>query len=99
MLGVDRAASLVEQALSRIAQDALALGARRIVVAGGETSGAVVSALGVTGIRIGLEVAPGVPVSVTSSGEPIALILKSGNFGAADFFADALTRFEGAQHE
>ena len=61
------------------------------VVAGGETSGAVTQALSVRRLAIGDEIAPGVPWTFsTSGGHPIALALKSGNFGAETFFADAL---------
>jgi 3-dehydrotetronate 4-kinase len=64
-------------------------GTRRLVVAGGETSGAVVSALGLEALAIGPEIDPGVPVLTTPDGS-LALALKSGNFGAEDFFAKAL---------
>jgi 3-dehydrotetronate 4-kinase len=70
-------------------------GVRRLVVAGGETSGAVVSALDLGALSIGPEIDPGVPVLVANSEKPLALALKSGNFGAPDFFAKALRRLEG----
>jgi uncharacterized protein YgbK (DUF1537 family) len=60
------------------------------VVAGGETSGAVVQALGVKGLQIGAQIDPGVPATVSIGPEPFALALKSGNFGAPDFFMKAL---------
>jgi uncharacterized protein YgbK (DUF1537 family) len=85
-LGIEAAASLVEGALSRIARDAVEAGARRVVVAGGETSGAVMNALGARLLRIGPEIDPGVPWTFTMGPTPIALALKSGNFGAPDFF-------------
>jgi uncharacterized protein YgbK (DUF1537 family) len=85
-IGTDRAATLVEVALSRIASQAVEAGARRIVVAGGETSGAVMNELGVRLLRIGPEIDPGVPWTATLDDKPIALALKSGNFGAPDFF-------------
>jgi uncharacterized protein YgbK (DUF1537 family) len=59
-------------------------------VAGGETSGAVVSALGVTALRIGPEIDPGVPWTETLGTRRLALALKSGNFGGDDFFTKAL---------
>jgi uncharacterized protein YgbK (DUF1537 family) len=59
------------------------------VVAGGETSGAVVEALGVHGLRIGRPIDPGVPWTTSLDPEPLALALKSGNFGAKDFFIRA----------
>ncbi|WDQ99306.1 four-carbon acid sugar kinase family protein [Devosia sp. J2-20] len=68
----------------------VANGVRRLVVAGGETSGAVASSLGLTDVEIGPEIAPGVPVLVAQGETPLALALKSGNFGTADFFARAL---------
>ena len=68
----------------------VAQGVRRLVVAGGDTSGAVVKALGVQALRIGAQIDPGVPWT-QSLGEPrLALALKSGNFGAVDFFGKAL---------
>ena len=89
-LGRDRAGELVEQAMATIAAGLVALGARKLVVAGGETAGAVVQALGVRAVRIGPEIDPGVPWT-QSLGEPrLALALKSGNFGGRDFFAKAL---------
>ncbi|MBS0124104.1 3-oxo-tetronate kinase [Thetidibacter halocola] len=92
-LGRDRAGQIVEQALAACAVAARDAGARRIVVAGGETSGAVTQALGVDRLDIGPEIAPGVPWTwCDSGGHRIALTLKSGNFGAPTFFSDALDR-------
>lgn len=91
-LGRERAGELVESAMAGIAKGLVDAGVRRLVVAGGETSGAVVNALGVEGLRIGAQIDPGVPCTV-SLGEPaLALALKSGNFGAVDFFTKALER-------
>ena len=59
---------------------------RRLVVAGGETAGAVVGRLGIGGLRIGPEIDPGVPWTTSLGAPPLALALKSGNFGAPDFF-------------
>ncbi|ABV93294.1 hypothetical protein Dshi_1552 [Dinoroseobacter shibae DFL 12 = DSM 16493] len=90
-LGVAEAGALVEDALARIAVAARDRGARRFVVAGGETSGAVTQALGVVQLDVRREIAPGVPwCFAESGGVDIALTLKSGNFGAESFFADAL---------
>jgi len=93
-LGVERAGTLVEQALAAVAQGLIAAGVRKLVVAGGETSGAVVNQLGVTRLRIGPQIDPGVPWTVSEGAaatpEPLALALKSGNFGTVDFFAKAL---------
>ncbi|MEK6419054.1 MAG: 3-oxo-tetronate kinase [Burkholderia gladioli] len=90
-LGVERAGHLVEGALAGIARELAARGVRRFVVAGGETSGAVVQALDVSRLRIGAPIDPGVPW--THGDGPhgtIALALKSGNFGGTDFFTRAL---------
>lgn len=96
-LGVARAGAIVEDALARCAVEAREQGVRRFVVAGGETSGAVTQALGVNQLDIGTEIAPGVPWTFANSdGHRIALTLKSGNFGAEDFFIDAQTRLEAA---
>ena len=89
-LGKARASALVERTMADLATRLAARGVKRMVVAGGETSGAVVSALGVEGLRIGSEIDPGVPWTVTLSEAPIALALKSGNFGGDDFFVKAL---------
>jgi uncharacterized protein YgbK (DUF1537 family) len=94
-LGVARAGALVEEALASAARVVRDRGARRFIVAGGETSGAVTKALGVTRLDIGAEIAPGVPWTFcTSVGHPIALALKSGNFGQTDFFLDAQEKLE-----
>ena len=97
-LGVERAGSLVENAFGEIAQGLRQSGVRRFVIAGGETSGAVVQALGVQLLQIGAQIDPGVPATVSSTDEPLALALKSGNFGGRDFFSKALKQLaEGAQ--
>jgi len=92
-LGREHAGALVEETLSQIARGLVARGVRRLVVAGGETSGAIVSALGVEGLMIGAEIDPGVPWTA-SLGEPrLALALKSGNFGTTDFFSKAFAKY------
>jgi 3-dehydrotetronate 4-kinase len=89
-LGRDAAGALIEQTLAGIAQDLVACGVRRLIVAGGETAGAVVSRLGVHSLRIGAEIDPGVPWTYAEGGAaPLLLSLKSGNFGARDFFLKA----------
>ena len=93
-IGVARAGALVEQALAEIAKGLVKMGVRKLVVAGGETAGAVVGALGVTGLRIGPQIDPGVPWTESLDAEPIALALKSGNFGSVDFFSKALAQLE-----
>ncbi len=89
-LGRARAATLVEETLAGIARGARGRGVRRFVVAGGETSGAVAQALGAGRLAVGPSIAPGVPWCATLGPEPVALALKSGNFGAETFFADAV---------
>jgi uncharacterized protein YgbK (DUF1537 family) len=89
-LGRERAGALVEEAMGQIAAQLVGAGVRRLVVAGGETSGAVVSALGIRGLRIGPEIDPGVPWTMSIDEERVALALKSGNFGTDDFFLKAL---------
>jgi uncharacterized protein YgbK (DUF1537 family) len=96
-LGREHAGALVEETLAAIARGLAAGGTRRFVVAGGETAGAIVQALGVTGLRIGRQIDPGVPWTA-SLGEPVlALALKSGNFGAPDFFLRAFSVLGGEQ--
>jgi uncharacterized protein YgbK (DUF1537 family) len=87
--GADAAGAMVECVLGELAQRLVARGFRRLVVAGGETSGAVVCALGVKALRIGPEIDPGVPWTETLGAPDIALALKSGNFGGEDFFVRA----------
>jgi uncharacterized protein YgbK (DUF1537 family) len=90
MLGRDGAGVLIEQTLAHIAEDLVARGVRRLVVAGGETAGAVVSRLGVRSLLIGGEIDPGVPWTYAEGGTtPLLMALKSGNFGARDFFIKA----------
>lgn len=85
-------ADAVEHVLSGVVAELVSSGdVHRVVVAGGETSGAVVQALGITALEIGPQLAPGVCWSAggTASGETVALVLKSGNFGGADLFTTA----------
>lgn len=89
-LGRERAASLVEAVFARVATELVERGVRRLVVAGGETSGAVVNALGIEALAIGPQIDPGVPWTMSLTEPKIALALKSGNFGAPDFFDKAL---------
>jgi uncharacterized protein YgbK (DUF1537 family) len=89
-LGREAAGALVEQAVATIAEGLVARGVGRLVVAGGETSGAVVQRLGVSSLRIGPEIDPGVPWTYAEP-KGIHLALKSGNFGARDFFLKAFS--------
>ena len=90
-LGRETAGALVEDFLADVASALRELGFTRFLVAGGETSGAVVKALNVSALRIGPEIDPGVPWTTSlDAGAPVALALKSGNFGGEDFFERAL---------
>ncbi|HRD96987.1 MAG TPA: four-carbon acid sugar kinase family protein [Rubrivivax sp.] len=91
-LGAERAGALVEQALARVAQGLVGLGVRQLVLAGGETSGACIAALGIAQLRIGPQIDPGVPWCFAQAGPAaLHLALKSGNFGGPDFFTRAFT--------
>jgi uncharacterized protein YgbK (DUF1537 family) len=93
-LGRERAGHLIEAAMGEIAKGLAAMGVDRLVVAGGETAGAVVTALGIDGLRIGEEIDPGVPWTASLGETPLALALKSGNFGTDDFFLKAFQKLE-----
>jgi uncharacterized protein YgbK (DUF1537 family) len=93
-LGQHASGLLVEQALAEVARRLQEAGFSRFLVAGGETSGAVVAALGVTMLEIGPEIAPGVPWTRSIYGPALVLALKSGNFGAEDFFLKAWNLLE-----
>jgi len=82
-------ADILEDALGSVAEAAVRLGARRVVVAGGETAGAVVSRLGIDMVSIASEEDAGVPWCVTTDQTPLALLLKSGNFGTDDLLVRA----------
>lgn len=90
--GRDAAGHAIEQAMADLAEGLVRAGVQRLVVAGGETSGAVVDRLGIPGFLVGAEIAAGVPVlrAVGAAERPMLLALKSGNFGGPAFFEDAL---------
>ena len=88
-LGRHEAGTLIETTLAETARLLRDAGFSRFLIAGGETSGAVVAALDVTMLHIGPEIAPGVPWTRSAGGPDLALALKSGNFGAPDFFLRA----------
>lgn len=92
-LGVEEAGAMVERTLAAIARGLVALGVRQLVLAGGETSGACVQALAITQMKIGSQIDPGVPwchaQTEAAPQEGLHLTLKSGNFGADDFFSKA----------
>lgn len=93
--GREAVAEKLDHLFADAARRLVAGGVRRLVVAGGETSGAVVSALGLVSLAIGPEIDPGVP-ALSSTEKPLALALKSGNFGGPDFFDKALKALEAA---
>ena len=92
-LGVEKAGAMVEHCIAAIAQGLVQLGVRQLVVAGGETSGACVQALGISQMQIGPQIDPGVPWchahSPLTGAEGLHLTLKSGNFGRESFFSHA----------
>ncbi|WP_077488428.1 3-oxo-tetronate kinase [Sinomonas mesophila] len=88
-LGRARAAEMTEESLSTIAEGLIRLGCRQLIVAGGETSGAVVRSLGISTARVGREVTPGVPWLTTEADDELAILLKSGNLGDPRLFLDA----------
>ena len=88
-LGRDKAGRIVEETLAAAAIGLADAGFNRMIVAGGETSGAVVNGLSVTTLEIGPEIDPGVPWTRAIGGRDMVLALKSGNFGAPDFFLKA----------
>jgi uncharacterized protein YgbK (DUF1537 family) len=94
-LGVEQAGQMVEAVLAKIAQGLIEAGVEQLIVAGGETSGAVVQALGMTQLQIGSQIDPGVPWCAgrsLTSGQWMHIALKSGNFGREDFFTHAFKR-------
>ena len=89
--GRERLAQFFEAIFAELALKAVCAGFRRLVVAGGETSGAVVDRLQIPGFLVGVEIAAGVPVLRTvGMQDEMVLALKSGNFGGPQFFSDAL---------
>ncbi len=92
--GVTEAGEMVERAMGIIASSLHGAGFDRILVAGGETSGAVTTALKPKTLRIAQEIATGVPWTEALGGAPLALALKSGNFGGPNFFAEAFEALE-----
>jgi len=94
-LGAGAAGAMVERALAQIARGLERLGVGQLIVAGGETSGACVQALGVAQLQIGPQIDPGVPwCHARVQGNGLHLALKSGNFGSDDFFAKAFTMLQ-----
>jgi uncharacterized protein YgbK (DUF1537 family) len=94
VFGQERLAHSLEQLFATVARRLIDDGLARLVVAGGETSGAVVTALDLDAVTVGPEIDPGVPALAAHRGRPLALALKSGNFGSPDFFTKALGMLE-----
>jgi len=95
-IGREKAGALIEDALAQLAIKMRDVGVARFVIAGGETSGAVAKALSISTLHVGAEICPGVPWTFAqSSGQTLALALKSGNFGGLNFFNDALEALNG----
>jgi uncharacterized protein YgbK (DUF1537 family) len=90
--GIEKSSQAIEKTMASLARGLVDAGVGRLVVAGGETSGAVVSALDVRALRIGREIDPGVPWTASVGAKPLLLALKSGNFGAPDFFTKAFAQ-------
>lgn len=84
-------AEMLEKTIAELAARALETGYHRIIVAGGETSGAVTKRLGYTEYYIGESIEPGVPIMIPTQNHRTRLVLKSGNFGKPDFFLRALS--------
>jgi 3-dehydrotetronate 4-kinase len=97
--GREAVAARIEASFGDIARIAVSRGVTRLVVGGGETSGAVISALGVTSLAIGPEIDPGVPAMMEEDTRGLRLSLKSGNFGGTDFFAKALAALGGSHNK
>ncbi len=93
-LGVQTAGEMIEQALARIAIGLVERGVQQLIIAGGETSGACVQALGITRMQVGMQVAPGVPwcyAQTDVENKPVHILLKSGNFGGREIFSQAFS--------
>jgi uncharacterized protein YgbK (DUF1537 family) len=94
--GREALAGMIEELFAEVARKLVAGGVARLITAGGETSGAIVEGLGITALEIGPEIDPGVPAVRATGDIPLVLALKSGNFGADDFFEKALKVLGGA---
>ena len=90
--GREHIGHLIEGALAEIARGLVGAGVRRLILAGGETASAAVERLGLRALRIGPTIDPGVPWTFSLGSDPLALALKSGNFGAPDFFTSAFNK-------
>lgn len=90
LFGRKKVSEKIEESMAEIAKRAMENGYKRIIVAGGETSGAIMKKLEFNSYYIGEDIAPGVPIMVPIQNTSIRLVLKSGNFGQEDFFIRAL---------
>lgn len=88
--GKERVSAYLEQLMAELATNVVKMGWEKVVVAGGETSGAVTEALHVNAFSIGRSIAPGVPILKPIDQSKLRLVLKSGNFGDEDFFLKAI---------
>jgi len=88
--GKERVSEAIEKAFAELAQGLVDFGVTKLIVAGGETSGAVAAALGIRRLEIGPEIAPGVPWMIRLDEPKLLLAFKSGNFGSKRFFLRAL---------
>ncbi|WP_213989258.1 3-oxo-tetronate kinase [Sodalis sp. dw_96] len=95
--GREKVSAALEGLFGETARKLIEGGVRRLVVGGGETSGAVVSALNLDALMIGDEIDTGIPALVSLGEHPLSLALKSGNFGATDFFAKAVRTLRGKE--
>jgi Uncharacterized protein conserved in bacteria len=96
-LGSEKAGAMVEETIAAIARGLVQRGVRQLIVAGGETSGACVQALGITQMRIGAQIDPGVPwchAVAPDAKDGLHITLKSGNFGSTDFFTKAFAQLQ-----
>ncbi|MBC5635767.1 four-carbon acid sugar kinase family protein [Ornithinibacillus sp. BX22] len=93
--GREKVSELLEQTTAFLAKNAVSNGYNRIIVAGGETSGAVTKTLGYNSYLVGDSIDPGVPIMVPTQNKDIRLVLKSGNFGDKDFFIKAANMTKG----
>jgi len=96
-LGSEKAGAMVEDTIAAIARGLVQRGVRQLIVAGGETSGACVQALGITQMRIGAQIDPGVPwchAVAPDAKDGLHITLKSGNFGSTDFFTKAFAQLQ-----
>jgi len=87
--GRDQSGAAIERVFGELAHQLVQRGVRQMIVAGGETAGAIVTALGIQAMRICVEIDPGIPWTESLGDVPVALALKSGNFGGEDFFEKA----------